>query len=188
LAQWHRREQLTMKHSILQFATMGLLVAAGLAQADGSISKCKDAKGGVVYVDKPCEVYGLQFVEPLKQGGVTLLPSSLPADEGGAPGKGGVSACMADTSKFCGGSRGSGGKTMDCLLDHQNDISDACYDALKARMESQHSAQGCKQEMQKFCAGIQSGGGRIMDCLLDHQQDISDGCYDTLKSQHAGQK
>ena len=77
---------------------------------------------------------------------------------------------------------------MDCLLDHQQDISDACYDKLKQRLSKQSAGnpdgaparKACKQDAEEFCKGIQPGGGRIVNCLKDHQKELSDACYDQL--------
>jgi len=77
---------------------------------------------------------------------------------------------------------------MDCLLDHQQDISDSCYDNLKQRLagkENGNPARGaarkaCKQDVEALCKGIQPGGGRIVNCLKDHQKDLSDTCYEQL--------
>ena len=106
-------------------------------------------------------------------------------------------ACQSDVRQFCGKAGNNG--AVDCLLDHQQDISDGCYDSLKQQLKaappaSSSSSQGaaggraaggaqaCKSDAEKLCAGVQAGGGRIVRCLMDHQQELSDGCYDTLAS------
>jgi hypothetical protein len=111
--------------------------------------------------------------------------------------------CRADVQKYCAQSQGDREKAMDCLLDHQQDITDACYEALKKRLNNQGQAQGqgqgqgqgqqgqgplqaCRQDVQKLCAGVQPGGGRIVNCLLDHQKDLSDACYDVLSKKTKG--
>lgn len=98
---------------------------------------------------------------------------------------GGTGACRADAQKFCPQTKG-GEQVMDCLLDHQQDISDACYDRLKARLEAKRGFQACKQDAEKFCQGVQQGGGRIIRCLMDHQQDISDDCYNMMAKKRSG--
>jgi len=64
------------------------------------------------------------------------IPLAVPAQD-----KGGSSACRADAQKFCAQAMGGGAKVMDCLLDHQQEISDGCYDALKARLNQQRGAE-----------------------------------------------
>ena len=100
--------------------------------------------------------------------------------------EGGSAACKADAQKFC---SSAGGSMLDCLLDHQQEISDACYGALKEKLQDQKSnapaggggTQACRQDAETFCRGVQPGGGRIVDCLIEHQKEISDGCYQLLK-------
>lgn len=106
-------------------------------------------------------------------------------------------ACQSDVRQFCNKAGNNG--AVDCLLDHQQDISDACYDNLKQQLKASppngsapgarpagerpaHGAQACKADAEKLCQGVQAGGGRIVRCLMDHQKELSDGCYDTLAS------
>jgi len=92
--------------------------------------------------------------------------------------EGGTAACRADAQKYC----SSAGNKMECLIDHQNDISDDCYNLLKTTLKRQRAAQSCKADAQKFCANAEKGNGGIKSCLIDHQKEISDDCYNTLKS------
>jgi hypothetical protein len=103
----------------------------------------------------------------------------------------GRAACATDAQRFCGGAS----QAKDCLLDHQQDISQACYDFLKESAGKGQSAGAkaatagagaCLADVPKFCKGVKPGGGRIKDCLIDHQQDISQGCYDFLSKQKSG--
>ena len=43
--------------------------------------------------------------------------------------------CLSDARQYCALSQGDG-QTYNCLLDHQNDVTDACYAHLKKHMES----------------------------------------------------
>ena len=140
------------------FVGSALLWLACAAHAQGTV-KCQDKNGRIVYVDRDCAVHGLQEIGPVKG-----------PDDG---------ACNTDTEKFC--SQG-GGLVVDCLLDHQNDISDACYDALKVRLANEQGMQACRQDSRRFCPGVEPGGGRVVDCLIDHEQEISEDCYQFLKS------
>jgi hypothetical protein len=91
----------------------------------------------------------------------------------------GERACAAEAKEFC--SQG-GGAVIDCLLDHQNDLSDECYSALKVRLQNERGMQACKQDSRRFCPEVEQGGGRVADCLIDHEQEISEDCYQFLKS------
>ena len=54
-----------------------------------------------------------------------LLPLAAAAEE-----QGGARACRADVQKFC----ATASDKKECLIDHQKEISDDCYDALKAAL------------------------------------------------------
>ena len=66
-----------------------------------------------------------------------LLPLASGAEE-----QGGTSACRADAQKYC----ASAGSKMECLIDHQKDISDGCYDFLKQKLQKEK--QRLRQEKQ----------------------------------------
>jgi hypothetical protein len=67
-----------------------------------------------------------------------LLPLVAGAEE-----QGGTSACRADAQKYC----ASAGNKMECLIDHQNDITDACYGFLKEKLHKEK--QRLQQEKQE---------------------------------------
>ena len=50
------------------------------AQAQDAI-KCEDANGKIVYVDRPCGLYGLREIGPVKDR-MTVAPPSVPASRG----------------------------------------------------------------------------------------------------------
>jgi hypothetical protein len=45
-------------------------------------------------------------------------------------------ACRQDAQRYCKGVQPGGGRIVNCLLDHQNDISDACYAVLEKRTKN----------------------------------------------------
>ena len=119
---------------------------------------------------------------------LACAPAAVLAE--GAGEGGGRGPCRQDVQRYCAQSAG-GEKTMDCLLDHQKEITDACYDALKARLSGGQGGGGggqpgggqaaCQQDVAQFCRGVQPGGGLIVDCLISRQNDISEACYQVLK-------
>ena len=160
------------------FVGSALLWLACAAHAQGTV-KCQDKNGRIAYVDRDCAVYGLQEIGPVKDRiPVAAASPSSEAQDAAAPE--GERACNTDAEKFC--SQGGGQVVVDCLLDHQNDISDACYDALKVRLGNEQGMQACRQDSRRFCPGVEPGGGRVVDCLIDHEQEISEDCYQFLKS------
>jgi hypothetical protein len=109
----------------------------------------------------------------------TIAALTVLAFAGIAMAQKGGGACREDASKYC--AQTSGGKKIaECLLDHQKDISDACYDTLKKRMDAQQSMQACKKDAEQLCKGIKPGDGRVINCLMDRQKELSNECYDAL--------
>jgi hypothetical protein len=66
---------------------------------------------------------------------LACIPFSVPAQDRGAG-----AACRADVNRFCKGTEPGGGRIMNCLLDHQQEISDGCYDFLKKQMSGEGGA------------------------------------------------
>jgi hypothetical protein len=117
--------------------------------------------------------------------------------------------CSSDTSRYCGQVSGTQ-NVQNCLIDHQKEVSDACYNGLKAQLGTAtskasdngaatgpgegtgsgggagavsggaHNAQACKADAESFCKGIQPGGGRIARCLVEHKSELSEPCKTTL--------
>lgn len=167
------------------------LLAVSAAASSQTIYRTVTGDGKVVYSDAP--VANGNAVKPNQV--KTYAAEDLGAANSMPEPGGGDSACRGDIRKFC--SQAQGQQAQECLLDHQQDISDACYDALKKKLQSGRSeqdgqgnappgAQACRQDAQQFCKGVQPGGGRIVNCLLEHQKDLSDACYDTLSKRKQG--
>ena len=96
-------------------------------------------------------------------------------------------ACRDDTRQFCSDIQPGGGRVINCLMDHQKDVSDACYDSLSKRGKrkdsgtedtASNSAQQPKDaasrysEDQKICAEQPSANLR-MQCLRDAKDEYS---------------
>lgn len=176
------------------FVALLMTVTAASGQ---TIYRTVTKDGKVTYSDKGDGSRGT--VTAIKTADTSPAANSAGGD--GAPG--GERPCQADIQRYC-PQAGDGRQAMECLLDHQNDISDACYESLKKRLSSQQQnqqgggqaggpggapgMQACKKDVQQYCKGMQPGGGRIINCLLDRQNDISDGCYDALAKQMKNRK
>lgn len=98
----------------------------------------------------------------------------------------GAGSCRADIENYCSASKGNPKQAKDCLLEHQQEISDGCYEKLKRQKEKREATKACRQDVVQFCKDVEPGGGRIVGCLKDHQKEISDACYDALARNKAG--
>jgi hypothetical protein len=181
-------------------ACVALVAASAQAQ---TIYRTVSPDGKVTYSDTPPLNDGSQKVVEAKDYSPDQLGATNTAGPAGHPGNSIDPSCTPDVKKYC-SKTNDPSKTFDCLLDHQNDVTDACYTALKRQVKSgqkdspaadKSAANGtaskgagvpggnCKQDVRQFCSAVKPGGGRIMDCLLDHQKSISDGCYTVLAKQ-----
>ena len=97
-----------------------------------------------------------------------VLASAAAADE---------HPCKADVEKFCAGLQPGQGRIVQCLAQHEADLSPECRqkrDSFREQMEEVRAA--CEGDVKKFCAGVQPGGGRIARCLQQHTNELSDAC------------
>ena len=156
-----------------------------------TISRVVTHDGRVIYTDHP------ELVDdPMPQSRRDLSQAQLSGTNaldavGSDPA---LRECQADATRYCFGRQGE--QRVDCLVDHQKQVSDACFLALKRKV-SGHSAgndprdnadaplaadtrQACSVDLPRYCANVASGGGHQLDCLIAHQKEISDGCYDEL--------
>jgi len=90
--------------------------------------------------------------------------------------------CADEIAKYCKEVKPGGGRILDCLNEHQKDLSVSCRKKLeeskKRLMEAQ---QACTGDMEKFCKDIQPGGGRILKCLREHTEELSSACRQVIE-------
>lgn len=85
--------------------------------------------------------------------------------------------CKVDAERLCKGVEPGEGRILQCLKQHEAELSAACKekrDSFRERMQEIRAA--CEEDAKKFCAGVQPGGGRIARCLQQHQDDLSEAC------------
>jgi hypothetical protein len=129
---------------------VALLAVATTASAQ-SIYRTVTSSGKTIYSDTPVQngSSGVQTkqINGLGAGGDDSDPSAQ-----------GDKSCQADIKQYC--THSGGGKSpVDCLLDHQQDISDACYDALKKRMSAHQDDRDDQGEARGGPPGGEPQGG-----------------------------
>jgi Cysteine rich repeat len=85
--------------------------------------------------------------------------------------------CKADVEKFCAGVQPGQGRVLQCLEQHEADLSAACKqkrDSFREEMEEIRAA--CEGDVRKFCSEVRPGGGRVAQCLRQHSNELSDAC------------
>ena len=177
-----------MRSKLLGVALMAVITTTS-AQ---TIYRTVTGSGKVIFSDTPVShesTTKLNQVTNYSSSSLSATNITKPVDGSEGASDQSIPACQSDSQKYCVRSSNNS-QAFECLLDHQKDVTNECYDALKKKITSSQNNQGsgpvgqsCKQDTQQFCKGIQPGEGRIINCLLDHQKDISDACYSALAKQ-----
>lgn len=123
--------------------------------------------------------------------GMLLLcaPAGLRAqDEAGKQGP-----CKADYEKLCKDVKPGQGRILQCMKEHQADLSKGCRERLaKAKEKLKQAKAGfdnaCGGDVKSFCGDAQDGRGAVMKCLRQHRKDMSDGCKSFLKEKRRQRK
>jgi len=90
--------------------------------------------------------------------------------------------CAEEISKYCKEVKPGGGRILDCLNEHQKDLSVSCKKKLEeSKKRLMKAQQACTGDMEKFCKDVQPGGGRILKCLREHTQELSPACSQEIE-------
>jgi hypothetical protein len=97
-------------------------------------------------------------------------------------GAGSKSACKADAEKFCKDVEPVHGKMVQCMKQHEAELSPACKERIAAAKEKvKECEKECEPDVEKICKDIKPGQGRIVRCLKQHQAELSAGCSECFK-------
>jgi hypothetical protein len=85
--------------------------------------------------------------------------------------------CADDVAKFCQDVKGQRGKVMQCLSEHQTELSPQCQAQVQA-MEAKirEVSDACQDDVQQFCQGVKPGQRRLAQCLGKHESELSSAC------------
>jgi len=108
------------------------------------------------------------------------LTAPARADEAGKRGP-----CRADVEKFCQDVKPGGGRLVDCLKAHENDLSAECKAAGQKAHERFAQARkdfesACDQDRQKLCKDAKPGR-EMMECFRQHNDQLSDSCKSMIQ-------
>ncbi len=112
-----------------------------------------------------------------------LLAAPVMASAAG-PGRGpGNGPCAEDAAKFCKEVQPGGGRILNCMKEHENDLSPACKQHIAQVKERVKEAQAaCQDDVMRFCQDVKPGGGRIIRCLKEHESELSPDCKAKVES------
>jgi hypothetical protein len=90
--------------------------------------------------------------------------------------------CSDDLEKFCKDVQPGGGRIIECLENHENELSAACRVKFQDVMKRINEAkEACAQDIENICKDVQPGGGRIARCLKENKEEISPECMEKLE-------
>jgi hypothetical protein len=85
--------------------------------------------------------------------------------------------CSEEIAKYCKGVKPGGGRILNCLNEHQKELSVSCKRKLEeSKTRLLEAQQACTGDMERFCSNVEPGGGRILKCLREHTQELSLPC------------
>ncbi len=80
--------------------------------------------------------------------------------------------CRADAEKLCKGVQPGQGRIVQCLEQHQSELSGGC----RAAMDEGRKKHPCAADAERLCQGVQPGEGRIAQCMKQHESELSAAC------------
>lgn len=74
----------------------------------------------------------------------------------------GAGACQGDVQQFCQGVQQGGGRIVQCLTQHKQQLSPGCKIRIAEVAEQiKEVHQACEDDILTFCPAVKPGGGRI---------------------------
>lgn len=98
--------------------------------------------------------------------------------------------CAVEIENYCKNVQPGEGRIVQCLQDHDSELSTVCREKVKAVMLKVGEAkQACAKDISKFCAGVTPGGGRLIKCLKPHVNELAPECREKflpIRAQYEG--
>ena len=121
-------------------------------------------------------------------------------------------SCRADFQSNCSGVQTGGSAALQCLQQHQSNLSSACQSAVAAvsgggashpptaaaptgappppamsrRQEMTLVRNACGGDFHAYCRGVGFGGGRAIGCLAENESRLSPSCKGALAEARGG--
>lgn len=115
----------------------------------------------------------------LRAMGATLVLGTLPFLSSAALAGSAEQACAPEIQTYCANVPRGGGKVVQCLKSHQQQLSPACQQGMVAAAAlMKEVVAACADDLHQFCAG--AAPGTVKDCLKANFRQLSFGCKKEL--------
>lgn len=96
--------------------------------------------------------------------------------------------CSKEIAEFCGDVELGGGRMLNCLKSHNDELSIGCQGSLSEGMATVDTALGdanffgakCGRDLKNHCADVEPGKGEMLGCLTDKINFVTKRCVDAL--------
>lgn len=96
--------------------------------------------------------------------------------------------CGPSIERFCSKDNVGTGQIQACLMQHQDQVPQACFDSLQSagvsldkRMAAQEAAgKACNADARQYCQGVKPGDANLLDCLQTAAKVVNATCKQTL--------
>jgi hypothetical protein len=90
--------------------------------------------------------------------------------------------CDEDMRKFCSDVKAGGGRLVNCLKEHEQELSAACKEQQAVlQRKNRKIFQECQDDVERFCKDVRPVDRRIIRCLLQNEAALSSECKEKLK-------
>lgn len=103
---------------------------------------------------------------------LALASLGLPGAAHAQPGERGNNPCRADAERLCKGVQPGQGRIVQCLEQHESELSGGC----RASLEEGRKKHPCAADAERLCKGVQPGEGRIAECMKKNESQLSPAC------------
>jgi hypothetical protein len=94
-------------------------------------------------------------------------------------------ACKGEVKTLCADVKRGEGRIMQCLKQHEENLSPECHAMLKDGTERMHAmAEDCHGDVENVCKDVSPGDGRVIACLKRNEGKLSPRCKQAVSSLH----
>ena len=91
-------------------------------------------------------------------------------------------SCEPDRKKHCADVSFGGGRVMQCLYQHESELSAGCKQQLATAAEKSGTKPECRADAAKLCNSATGNPAKMTTCMQEHTAELSAGCRAVLNA------